>query len=469
MLTRARLSWLFVISSFFTYNDTMKDRVFYSKLIKTVLPITMQNLMLALVAVSDSLMLGNLQQNFMAAVTLATQIQFVQNMFIGATVESSAILGAQYWGKGDTQTLNKIFCITFKILAVIAAAAFIGCTIFPRQLMTIFTNEEVLVQIGVDYLRIAGWSYLITGFSQCYLAIMKITDHPKTTASISSFAVVLNIILNGILIFGFCGIPAMGVKGAALATLIARIVEFILSVSFSYKKTYVHIHFAEILKKHKALLGDFLKCWLPLLGAFLLWGIGFTSYTAFMGHLGTDAAAANSICTIVRDMICCLCNGLASGGGIVVGHELGAGNLERGKEYGKRIMVLGFIFGLVSCALMYTITPVALKFIHLSEGATACLFQMMIVMAVYMIGRTVNSVVINGIFAAGGDTMFDMYSLAVTMWCIAIPLAALGTFKFHWAPVVVYACTCLDEVGKIPWVLLHFRRYKWVKDLTRKE
>lgn len=445
----------------------MIDKTFYSKLVKTALPITLQNLMLALVAVSDSLMLGNLEQNFMAAVTLATQIQFVQNMFMSATVEGSAILGAQYWGKGDRESLNNVFCITFRICGLIGLFAFVACSFFPRALMTIFTNEEVLIQIGIDYLKIAGWSYLITGFSQCYLAIMKVTDHPDTTAKISSFAVILNILLNAVFIFGLLGVPAFGVKGAAIATLISRIVELILSVSMSYRKTYVHIHFRAIFKRQKDLFKDFAKCWLPLLGAFLLWGIGFTSYTAFMGHLGTDAAAANSICAIVRDVICCLCNGLASGGGIVVGHELGAGKLDKGKEYGIKIMHLGYVCGLISCVLMYVLTPVALKFIKLSDGATAYLFQMMIVMAVYMIGRTVNSVIINGIFAAGGDTIFDMYSLAVCMWGLAVPLAALGTFVFHWPPVVVYACTCLDEVGKIPWVMVHFKKYKWVKNLTR--
>ncbi len=445
----------------------MRDKEFVSKLLKTALPITLQNLMLALVAVSDSLMLGNLEQNFMAAVTLATQIQFIQNMFMSATVESSAILGAQYWGKGDRQSLNSIFCTTFKICGGIGLLTFAGCVFAPRALMLIFTNEEVLVEIGVEYLQIAGWSYLLTGFSQCYLAIMKITDHPDSTAKISSFAVILNIVLNAVFIFGLFGLPAMGVKGAALATLAARIVELLLAVGMSYRKNYIHIHFSDILKSHKELLSDFMKCWLPLLGACLMWGVGFTSYTAFMGHLGTDAAAANSICAIVRDVICCLGNGLANGGGIIVGHQLGAGKLEKGKEYGIRVMKLGFWCGFISCVLMFAFTPVALNFIKLTEGAEKLLYQMMVVMAVYMIGRSVNTVIINGIFAAGGDTMFDMYSLAVCMWGIAVPLAALGTFVFHWPVVIVYGCTCLDEVGKIPWVMFHFKKYKWVKDLTR--
>ena len=200
-----------------------------------------------------------------------------------------------------------------------------------------------------------------------------------------------------------------------------------------------------------------------------MWGVGFTSYTAFMGHMGTDAAAANSIASVIRDLVCCVCNGLASGGGILVGNELGAGNLSLGRQYGDRLTVMAFLCGVVSSLLMFALTPMVLHFVKLTDGARAELVGMMVVMSIYMIGRAVNTIVINGIFAAGGDTLFDMYSLVVTMWMIAVPLAAAGTFLFHWPVIVVYACTCLDEVGKIPWVMLHYRKYIWVKDLTRSQ
>ncbi|MBQ0000150.1 MAG: MATE family efflux transporter, partial [Clostridiales bacterium] len=144
-----------------------------------------------------------------------------------------------------------------------------------------------------------------------------------------------------------------------------------------------------------------------------------------------------------------------------------AGNLERGKLYGDRVMKLSFVLGVISSLVMFALTPLILRYVKLSEGASRELFGMMIVMSVYMIGRVVNTIVINGIFAAGGDTMFDVYSLVVTMWMLAVPLAAIGTFWLHWPVVVVYACTCLDEVGKIPWVMIHYKKYKWVKDLTR--
>ncbi|MGN0321940.1 MAG: MATE family efflux transporter [Oliverpabstia sp.] len=443
------------------------DKIFCKKLIQLTAPIALQSLMLASVAAADAVMLGSVAQNSMAAVSLATQIQFIQNMILMAFVAAAGILGAQYWGKGDHRTVNDIFCICLRYCGVVSLLFFVGCVFFPRYLMMVFTNEEVLIDIGIRYLKVAGWSYLLTGISQCYLAIMKVSEHASQTAKISSGAVIINIILNAVFIFGLFGLPAMEVQGAALATLIARVVELIWCIICSRREGYIRPDWGRFFKRNKLLISDFCKCAFPLLGASLFWGVGFTSYTAFMGHMGTDAAASNSVASVVRDLICCLCNGISSGGGILIGNELGSGNLERGKLYGDRLVKLAFLCGILSTGVMLLVTPLVLHFVKLTDKAAQYLVGMMIIMAIYMIGRAVNTIIINGIFAAGGDTLFDMYSLAVCMWGIAIPLAAAGTFLFHWPVLVVYACTCLDEVGKIPWVMLHYKKYGWVKDLTR--
>lgn len=442
-------------------------REFNSKLIHLTLPIAFQSLMLAAVAAADAFMLGRIEQNAMSAVSLATQIQFVQNMFVFSIVSAVAILGAQYWGRGDLKAVNDIFCLSLRFSVGISFLFFVGCVFFPRPLMLIFTNEDILVDIGCKYLRIAGWSYLLTGFSQCYLATMKISDHASTAALVSSVTVVLNIVLNAILIFGLFGAPAMGVEGAATATLIARIVELAWCIIVSFKASYIHPKFIRLFVHIPVLTKDFIIILWPLLGASMLWGVGFTSYSAFMGHLGTDAAAANSVSAVIRDLVCCFANGISAGGGILVGNELGAGKLDRGKEAGDRLLVISFVAGFACTVIMLLLTPLSLRFVKLTAEAAVLLKGMMIIMAFYMIGRTANTIIINGIFAAGGDTLFDMYSLPVCMWGIAIPLAALGTFVFHWNPLIIYACTCLDEVGKIPWVLAHYKKYKWVKDLTK--
>jgi Na+-driven multidrug efflux pump len=202
------------------------------------------------------------------------------------------------------------------------------------------------------------------------------------------------------------------------------------------------------------------------MGGSLLWGVGFTSYTAIIGHMGVDAAAANSVAAVIRDLICCACNGVGSAAGILVGNALGSGNLELGKAYGIRLKNLSWVIGFASMALVFLLTPLVVRMVILTDQARSYLTGMMIIMGIYMIGRCVNTVVITGVFSAGGDTLFDVYSLTVTMWGIAIPTALLGAFVFRWPVLAVYACTCLDEVGKIPWVMLRFRKYKWVRDLT---
>jgi putative MATE family efflux protein len=443
-----------------------ENKAFYHKLITLSLPIALQSLMLALVAACDALMLGRVEQNEMTAVSLATQIQFVQNMFIYAVTGAGAILGAQYWGKGDRRTMEEIFCLMLRVSGIVSLIFFTACELIPSLLMRIFSGDEVIIGIGSAYLRIAGWSYLITGISQCYLTIMKVTDRVKVSAFVSSCAVILNIILNLVLIFGMLGFPAMKARGAALATTLARVIELILAVYLTSGKEHIRPVWSSLFSTNKQLTKDFMKQCLPLMGGSLFWGVGFTSYTAIIGHIGTDAAAANSVASVVRDLICCICNGIGSAAGIIVGNELGAGKLDTGKAYGIKLKNISFVIGFLSTALVLAVTPVVVNAVKLTDEARSYLTGMMIIMSVYMIGRCVNTVTINGVLDGGGDTVFDMYSLVVCMWCIAIPLALLGAFVFHFPVLAVYACTCLDEVGKIPWVMLRLRKYKWVKDLT---
>ena len=444
-----------------------EKRIFYKKLIALTLPLAFQSLMLAAVAAADAFMLGRVDQDAMSSVSLASQIQFVQNMVLSSVTGAGVILGAQYWGKGDKKTINDIFCLILRINALVSVLFFVGCVFFPQYLMYLFAHEDTLVSNGAEYLRIAGWSYLLTGISQCYLAIMRISGHAGRSAWISSGAVLINIGLNAVFIFGLFGIPPLGVKGAAVATLAARVIELIWAVCSSFGKTFIRPDFKRLFFRDKLLQSDFRKCCLPVLGASLLWGVGFTSYTAVMGHLDGDAAAANAVTSVVRDLMCCACNGIAAAGGIIVGNRLGEGDLETGRKYGDKLLIISVLCGVISAAVIIALIPLTLIIAELTEQAKKDLVGIMIIMAVYMIGRCINTIVINGVFAVGGDTKFDMYSLAVSMWGVAVPLSFLSAFVFGWHIYIVYAFTCIDELGKIPWVMYHFKKHKWVKDLTR--
>ena len=388
------------------------DKPFYRKLVAIMAPIALQNLMLAMVAAADTVMLGRVDQNAMAAVSLATQIQFVQNMILGVVVSVIGILGAQYWGKGDKVVLGKLFGMGIRHCVVISVAFFIGCVFFPRYLMRLFANDETLIAIGVKYLKIAGWSYLLTGVSQCYMAIMKVSEHVPRTAWISSVTVVINIILNSVFIFGLFGVPAYGAEGAAIATLIARVIEVLWCIGSSYQNSFIRLELHNLFSFERLLAKDYWHCALPLLGAYLFWGVGFTSYTAIIGQLGPDAAASNAIAAGVRDLMCCLCNGLCTAGGILIGNELGAGRLDQGRKYGDRLAILSYIIGFFCTFVILAIIPVVKHYMKLTDKAQGYLVGMFVILSIYMIGRCVNTIIINGIFSAGGDTMFDFYSLA---------------------------------------------------------
>ena len=451
------------------FRDLFQDRSFNRKLWSLTFPITLQSLMLALVAAADALMLGKVNQDAMAAVSLATQIQFIQNILLGGIVAGVGILGAQYWGKKDLPILSKIFGLGVQEATLISLVFFFGCYFYPEKLMLLFAHDERLVSLGAEYLKIASWSYLLTGVSQAYLATMRVTDHASRSAWISSGAVVLNVILNQIFIFGWFGLPAMGVKGAALATVFARVIELVWCVISTFEKSYIRLKLRYVFCIDKKLLADFWKYSLPLLGAYMLWGIGFTTYTALMGHMGPDAAAANAIAAVVRDLICCLANGVAGGSAIIIGNSLGAGHLDVARNYGRRVIILSFLIGFVCSIIILCSIPLVSRMINLNEAAYDYMVGMFLILSFYMIGKCVCTVVINGVFSAGGDTLFDVYSLAVCMWGIALPIAFAGAFYFHWHVLVIYACTCLDEVGKVPWVVHHYRKYKWVKNITRED
>lgn len=442
-------------------------RSFYKKLFKLVLPIAFQNFMLAAVSASDALMLGVISQDDLSAVSLAGQVQFVFNLFILALTIGATVLTAQYWGRKDKNAIEKILSIVLKVSIVISVVFFIAATFGGKLLMRIFTSDMTLIESGALYLKIVGISYLLTGVSQIYLCIMKNTDRALKSTIISSVAMILNITLNAVFIFGIGKIPKMGIVGVAIATVISRVVELIWVIGESLKKDRIKLNRKYLLSDDKILRKDFWKYTLPVLGNELVWGCGFTMYSVIMGHLGSDAVAANSIANIVKNLIACFCIGIGSGGGIIVGNELGKGNLEIAKDYGKRIVILSIVSGVISSMLLLSITPIILKYSNLTSEAHGYLKGMLIICAYYLIGKSINSTVIAGIFCAGGDSKFGFICDTITMWVITVPLGLIAAFYFKVPVVAVYFIISLDEIVKLPAVYANYKKYNWVKNITR--
>lgn len=442
---------------------------FNKKLIRLVLPIAFQQFMLALVSASDALMLGVISQEALAAVSLAGQITFVQNLFLAAMTIGLSMLAAQYWGKKEIPAVERIFAYVLKITAAISLVFTLAALFCPTLLMRIFTSDPTLIEKGAVYLRAVSVSYFLTGISQIYLCILKNSGKAGRSSVISSTSVVLNIVLNAILIYGLLGLPKLEIAGAAIATVLARMVEVSWCLLETAQKNRVKLRWRHLLRDDKQLRGDFWKYTAPVLGNEIVWGVGFTMYSVIMGHLGTDAVAANSIANIVKNLVACFGLGLGSGGGIIVGNELGAGRLENAKKYGGKLCKFSILCGIASGIVLLILIPVILSATNLTDQAKYYLQWMIVMCSYYMIGKSINGTTISGIFCAGGDSKFGLICDAVTLWCITVPLGFLGAFVFHWPVLTVYFIVNLDELIKLPAVYLHYKKYKWVRDLTVKE
>lgn len=444
-----------------------KQDQFYQQLTALVFPIMIQSFMLALVSATDAAMLGILNQESLSAVSLAGQIQFVLNLFITGIAAGTGIIAAQYWGKEDPASIEQVIPVALRANLVCGALFTLCAFCAPRALMLIFTDESSLIELGAAYLRVVSPSYLLCAVSQIYLIVLKNTGAAAISSRISSSAVVLNIILNAVLIFGLLGVPALGVRGAAWATSIARGVELAWSAWATRRRRVVLVRWDRIFQRERVLAGDFWKYTKPVLAASMVWGIAFTLYSVIIGHMGTDAVTANSIVSIAKSLLSCLIRGVGGGAGILIGNLLGAGELEKAREYGGRLTRLAILIGCLSGGLLMLLSPLIVRLVGYGDTASRYLQGMLLFCGVNMAFQAVNHVVLDGIFCAGGDSRFDMVGNIGAMWCFSVPMGFLAAFVLKLPVLAVYCIVNMDEIVKIPAVYLHYKKYIWVRNITR--
>ena len=441
-----------------------RKRSLRKEIVRLALPIALQQFMTALVGACDAIMLGKLSQDAMSAVSLATQVTFVFNLFMFAFMSGENMFVAQYYGKGDYTGISQVFSLVTKICGCIAVVFLAGTLFFPEQLMRILTNEETLIVLGSEYLRVIGISYVFSGIAQTVLAIMKNCGAVNMSTLINGVMVILNIALNAVFIFGLSGFPKMGIKGAALATVLATVLQFLWSVGYVLCRIRA-VKFS-LRSCEKKLFGRFWQKAVPLLINNLAWGIGFSMYSVIMGHLGTDAVAANGIANISKNLVVCFCLGLGNAGSIIVGNRLGADRLQEAKEIGETLTKTAIIAGIVSGLVLIALSPFITKMVDLTPTARGYLQKMLLISSYYIAGKSVNCMTIGGIFAAGGDSKFGMLCDSVTLWCIIVPLGCICAFILKLPVMVVYFVLNLDEIIKLPVVYKHYTKYKWIKNLT---
>lgn len=447
---------------------TINKSMFYRKVFALVFPMALQNLINVGVTSADVIMLGRVGETVLSASSLAGQVQFIMTLIFFGLTSGASVLTAQYWGKRDLRTIEKVLGIALRF-SILVALLFASIAIFiPAPVMKLFSPEQDVIAEGVRYLKIVGFSYVFTAFTMVYLNIMRSVERVVISTVVYLLSLVVNIILNALFIFGLFGLPAMGIQGAALATLIARMLEFVI-VFFYAKRVNKEIRFQirDIFVKDKLLFKDFLVYSIPVMINELMWGAGVSMNAAILGHLGKPVVAANSVAQVARQLATVISFGLASATAIVVGKAIGEEKYEEAKQYASLFVKLSIYAGIGGAIVILCAGPIAISNLTLTDTAKTYLTMMMFVMSYFVIGQSYNTTQVVGVFRAGGDTKFGLALDVLTMWCFSIAIGAFAAFKLHLPIIVVYMILMSDEVIKIPFTTWRYKSKKWLKNVTR--
>lgn len=447
-------------------NTKANDR-FYPQILKLVVPIIIQNLLSAAVSSADVVMLNYVGQSSISAVSLASNYASVLFMVFYGLGTGATILSAQYWGKKDTKAIQVVegIALRFSLLIALVFSAF--ALFVPNMMMRLFTPDTELIEIGAGYLRIMSITYLCWAIVEVYLSILRSIGKVMVSMVLNILAFSLNVFLNAVFIFGLFGAPKLGATGVAIATAASRVIELLGCFFVSMYQKDLKLNPAYIFVRNKVLLKDFIHLSLPALANDISWSVAFSMYSVILGHLGTDAVAANSLVVVVRNFGTVLCFGTASAGGILLGNVMGENDMERTKLYASKLVKLTIITGAIGGVIILAVTPFVLHFASLTDTAMHYLKYMLLINSYYVMGAAVNTTLIAGVFRAGGDTRFGMICDTIDMWCYAVPLGFIAAFVFKLPVLVVYFLLCTDEFVKWPWVIKRYRSGKWLQNITR--
>ncbi|MDE7218279.1 MAG: MATE family efflux transporter [Oscillospiraceae bacterium] len=442
---------------------------FYSQIFKLVLPIIIQNLLSAAVSSADVVMLNYVGQSSISAASLASQYASVLFMVFYGLGTGVTILCAQYYGKGDMRAIQVVEGIALRFSIPISLVFAGAALLLPETMMLLFTDDAELIAVGASYLRYMSLAYVCWGVTEVYLAVLRSVNRVMVSMAMNILAFSLNIFLNAVWIFGLFGAPKLGAMGVALATSLSRLIELAACVVVSVLSEDIHLDLRHIFVRNKALFSDFVRLSLPALGNDVSWSVAFSMYSVIIGHLGTDAVAANSFVIVVRNFGTILCFGMASAGGILLGNIIGEDRLEEAREGAKKLMKLTVITGAIGGLIILAAMPLVLAYAggSLSEQAIYYLRNMLLINTYYVMGAAVNTTLIAGVFRAGGDSRFGFICDTIDMWCYAVPLGFIAAFLFKLPVMWVYFLLCTDEFVKWPWVIRHYRSGKWLNNITR--
>ncbi len=443
------------------------DPIFLRKTVMIAVPVAAQALLNTVTNMVDTMMIGTLGETVIAGVGLANKVFFVFNLLIFGIASGSSVLSAQFWGNHDTKNIRKVLGLS--LLLGLAGSLFFVLPGFlaPKAVMRIFTDSPASSGAGAAYLRLVCLSYPFTAVTNIYVAVMRSMGRVKTPVVTSMVAIFVNILLNYTLIFGHFGAPALGVTGAAIATLTARIVEMTCIFIYVYGwKTELAARFSEFFGYSSSLLKEYIRTSLPVIGNEFMWGLGVTMYSLAYGRMGDTAVAAITISQTIQDMILVFFQGIAAAATVILGNELGAGRLKEAEEDASRLLWLQVLMSLVLAVFCILTRNLLVSIYDVSETVFREASLCMAVYGLFLPFKMTNLVAIVGVLRSGGDTRFCLILDSGSVWLIGVPMSFLGALVLGLPIHLVFAMTLTEDLVKFFVSWWRYKKKRWLKNLA---
>ena len=444
-----------------------KDKSFYRSLFLLAIPIALQNLVTFSVGMADNIMVGSLGDTAVSGLYMGNQIQTLLQIFSTGIEGAILVLAAQYWGKRDVESIRRIAAIGIRFSLFFGIIMTAVCATVPHFIISLFTPDTAIIENGAEYLRIVCFSYVFFCLTQALIASMRAVETAQIGLAVSLISLTVNVTLNYILIFGKLGFPALGISGAAISTLIARICEtaiIVIYVLLGDKK--LHFSFKKLLKNDKALFIDFIKYGTPIIAGQLVWAVNMMANSAIMGRQSeTGIVAALSIANTMGNLAYVVMNGMSGAVGIITGKTVGAGQEEKMREYAKTVQLIFFALGILTGILIFTIRVPFISMYNISPEATAQAKILITVLSVTFVGTCYQAACLFGLVKSGGDISFVFKNDFIFVFFVVIPSALIATYLN--APAwIVFACLKCDQIFKCFVALVKINRFNWMKNLT---
>ena len=445
-----------------------RDRAFYKTFLRLCLALMLEQAVILSVNLADNLMLGTYSEAALSGVAAVNQIQFVYQQVVYAIGNALIVLGSQYWGQRRLGEIRSIAAVGVRLEILLALLLFALVSIFPERALRMFTDQPLFVAEGVAYLKIIRFSYLFFALTAVLLSTMRTVESVKIALRVSVVSLLINVMINYLLISGNLGAPELGARGAAIGTLTARVVEFVIVFVFVLRDTKLGLRLRDLMQTNLQLTRDFIRVSLPTLGAAFLWGIANALQTVILGHMNDSAIAAQSISNTVFLLLKVTAVGASSAASVLIGKSVGEGDMDKLRLYTRTLQLIFVGIGVMLCAVML-IVRIPLLHIYapkISPETYSLANAYMMIQAVVLLVTSYQMPVNTGIIRGGGDVRFVLYLDTVAI-LIFVPLAWMGGLMWHWPAIAVIICVNFDQFLKCFPAFFRVNSYKWVHKLTR--